>query len=295
LPKTVHYGGQAIIEGVMMRGQKNLAIAVRRPNGELKLITRRLPTAYTGTLRKIPFLRGVFVLAETLVIGIQALFQSANIALEEEGKKEEIPGPVLWLTLLGSMALAVALFFLAPLFLTDLIYPHPESSLVSNIIEGLIRIGVFILYIGAMNLIPDIKRVFAYHGAEHKTVNAYENGAPLEPEAVQKYSTAHLRCGTSFLLVVLVISIIAFALVGDPAMWIRILSRVVLIPVIAAIAYEIVQFGAAHADNRLIRTLLTPGLVLQAMTTRQPDDTQVEAAISALQGVIEADKAQESN
>ncbi len=275
-----------------MRGQKSLAMAVRRPNGEVTLITKPLASVYTGKLRRIPFLRGVIVLIEALVLGIQSLFRSANISLEEE--ETEISTLALWGTLLAALAFAVAFFFLAPLFLTELIYPNPSSSLAGNIVEGLIRIGFFILYIGAINLIPDIRRVFAYHGAEHKTVNAYEDGAPLEVDAVRKYSTAHIRCGTSFLLVVLVLAIVVFALLGQPVMWLRILSRIVLIPVIAAIGYEIIQIGVNHADNSLIRTLLTPGLALQAMTTRQPDDSQLEVAISALKEVVETDKLEES-
>lgn len=292
MPKTFHYGGQAVIEGVMMRGQKSWAMAVRRPSGELTLITKPLASAYTGKVRKTPFLRGVVILIETLIIGTQSLFQSANISLE--GEEKEISPLTLWGTLLASLAFSVALFFLSPMFLTQLIYSHSDSSLASNIVEGVIRIAIFILYIGAMNLIPDIRRVFAYHGAEHKTINAYENGAPLEPETVRKYSTAHVRCGTSFLLVVLVIAIIVFALVGHPTMWLRILSRIVLIPVIAAIGYEVIQFGVNHTNNPLIRALLAPGLAIQAMTTRQPDDTQLEVAISALREVIETDKLQES-
>jgi len=276
----------------MMRGQKNLAMAVRRPNGEVTLITKPLSSIYTGKIRKIPFLRGVIVLIEALILGIQSLFRSANISLEEEDT--EISNLTLWGTLLVALSFAVALFFLAPLLLTDLIYPHPNSSLVSNVVEGLIRIGFFILYIGAINLIPDIRRVFAYHGAEHKTVNAYEDGAALEVDAVRKYSTAHVRCGTSFLLVVLVLAIIVFALVGQPALWLRILSRIVLVPVIAAVGYEIIQLGVNHASNPLTRVLLTPGLALQAMTTRQPDDSQLEVAISALKEVVETDSPQPS-
>lgn len=290
MSKTFHYGGQAVIEGVMMRGQKSLAMAVRRPNGQVALITKPLSSIYTGKVRRIPFLRGVVVLLEAMVLGIQSLFRSANISLEEEDT--EISNLVLWGALLVSLAFVVAFWFLAPLFLTHFIYTD-SSSLVSNIIEGLIRIGFFILYIGAINLIPDIRRVFAYHGAEHKTVNAYENGAPLEVDAVRKYSTAHIRCGTSFLLVVLVLAIIVFALVGQPAMWLRILSRIVLIPVIAGIGYEVIQIGVNHADNSLIRVLLTPGLALQAMTTRQPDDSQLEVAITALKEVVETDNPQD--
>jgi len=268
-------------------------MAVRRPSGGLMLITKPLATAYTGRIRRIPLLRGVVILIETLVLGIEALFQSANIFLGEE--KEEISAPTLWGVLITSLGFAIALFFLAPLFLTHLIDPYLGSPLVSNIVEGVIRIAIFFLYLGVMNLIPEIKKIFAYHGAEHKVVNAYEDKAPLELAAVRKYPTAHVRCGTSFLFAVLIIAIIVFALLGHPAMWLRILSRIVLIPVIAAISYEFTHFSAAHASNRLMRALLAPGLVLQAMTTHQPNDVQLEVAISALRGVIEADELQESS
>jgi len=290
LPETFHYGGQAVIEGVMMRGQKILSMAVRRPSGELALITKPLAAFYTGKMRRIPFLRGVIILVETFVLGIQALFHSANISLEEE--EEEISTPALWGTLIVSLAFAVALFFLAPLFLTQLI--DLSSPLLSNIVEGFIRIAIFVIYLGAVNLIPDIRKVFAYHGAEHKAVNAYEHGASLELEAVRKYPTAHTRCGTSFLFVVLIVAILVFALLGQPTLWLRILSRIILLPVIAAIGYEVTRFGAAHADNRVMRTLLAPGLALQAMTTRQPDDSQLEVAISALRGAVEADRVRET-
>ena len=268
-------------------------MAVRRPSGELRLITKPLATIYAGRVRRTPLLRGVIILIETLVLGIQALLQSANISLEEE--KEEISAPTLWGILIASLGFAVALFFLAPLFLTHLIDPYLGSALVSNIIEGVIRIVIFVIYLGAMNLIPDIRKVFAYHGAEHKVVNAYEDGAPLELEVVRKYPTAHSRCGTSFLFAVLIIAIIVFALLGHQAMWLRILSRIVLIPAIAAIGYEVTQLSVNYASNRFMRALVAPGLALQAMTTRQPSDTQLEVAISALRGVIEADELQESN
>ena len=293
MPEDFHYGGQAVIEGVMMRGQRNMAMAVRRPSGDLTLITRPIADARGGKMRKIPLLRGVVVLIETLVLGVRALFQSANISLEEE--KEDIAGPALWGILIASLGFAVALFFLAPLGLTHLIDPHlGSSSLVSNIVEGVIRLAIFFLYLGAINLLPDVRKVFAYHGAEHKVINAYEDKAPLEVAAVRKYSTAHTRCGTAFLFTVLILAIIVFALLGHPAMWLRILSRIVLIPVIAAIGYEITRFSARYADNYLVRVLFIPGLALQRMTTRQPDDSQLEAAIYALNGVLEADNPQES-
>lgn len=291
MPETFHYGGQAVIEGVMIRGQKNLAMAVHRPSGELSLIIKPLAAAYTGKIRKIPLVRGVVIPLETLVLGIQTLLYSANISLEEE--KQEISPLTLWMLIAVSLTFAVALFFLGPLFLVRFIDPYLASALLSNIVEGIIRIAIFVLYLGVISLIPEIRRVFAYHGAEHKVVNAYEDGAPLELEAIRKYSTAHIRCGTSFLLVVLIIAIIVFALLGHPTLWLRILSRIILVPVIAALSYELIHFSAAHADNRLIRYLLAPGLILQAMTTRKPSDIQLKAAISALRGVIEADQLQE--
>jgi uncharacterized protein YqhQ len=292
LSKELHYGGQAVIEGVMMLGARNMSMAVRRPGGDLALITKPLSSAYTGKLRKIPILRGVVVLVNTMVLGIRALFDSANISLEEE--EEEISGPTSWGIFILAVGFAVGLFFLAPLGLTHVIDPYLDSSLLSNIVEGFVRVAVFLLYIGAINLMPQIRRVFAYHGAEHKVVNAYEDKAPLEVSAVRQYSTAHVRCGTAFLFMVLVIAIIVFALVGHPAMWLRILSRIVLIPVIAAVSYELTHFFARHADHRLVRAILTPGLLLQSMTTRQPDDSQLEVAIAALEGVIAADKRDES-
>ena len=292
MPETFHYGGQAVIGGVMMRGRRSLAVAVRRPNGELTLITKPLSALYTGILRKIPLVRGVIVLLEALILGIQALMYSANMSLEEEEGK--ISGPMMWGTLVVAIAFAVALFFVTPLLLVRPLDPLLDSPLISNIVEGIIRIAIFVLYLGAMNLLPDIRKVFAYHGAEHKVVNAYEGGAPLEVEAVREYSTAHVRCGTSFLLAVLVIAIIVFALLGHPAMWLRILSRIVLLPVIAALGYEVTRLGAAYAHNMVARFLLAPGLALQTLTTRQPNEAQLETAISALNGVIEADRLEDS-
>ncbi len=293
MSKDFHYGGQAVIEGVLMLGRKNTAMVVRCPSGDLKLITKPLSGSFTGKVRKIPLLRGVIILIKTMVIGVQALFQSANISLEEE--EEEISGFKSWGIFAAALGFGIALFFLAPVGLAHLTDPYINSSLATNVVEGFIRIGIFLLYLGAINLMPEIRRVFAYHGAEHKVVNAYENKAPLEVAAVRQYSTAHVRCGTAFLFTVLVIAIVLFALLGDPPMWLRILSRIAFIPVIAAIGYEITHFGAKHADNRLIRVLLAPGLALQKMTTRQPDDSQLEVAIAALEGVIEADKLVESD
>ena len=271
-----------------MRGQENIAIAVHRPDGTLDVAGQPLASIYKGRLREIPLIRGIIVLIEALVLSTQALLHSAQIASPEE---EEMSPALLWGTVVVGITFGVALFFVAPLLLTRyVIDPYIASALVSNIIEGVIRIGIFIAYIKLISLMSDIKTIFAYHGAEHKVVNAYESGEPLELEAVEKYSTAHVRCGTSFLLIVMVVAIIAFALLGRPPLLLSILSRIILIPVIAAISYEIVRFGAAHTENTLVRSLLlSPGLALQSMTTREPNGKQLEAALSALKRVIEAD------
>ena len=295
MAESFHYGGQAVIEGVMIRGKKGVAISVRQPNGELNIERQPLASIYKGRLREMPLIRGIIALVETLVLGTQSLLHSAQVAAAEE-VGEKIPTALLWGTVAVSLALGVVLFFMVPLFATRyLIDPYIESALLSNVFEGLIRIGIFIAYLKVISLIPDIKRVFAYHGAEHKVVNAYEAGVPLDVESVKNYPTAHARCGTAFLFIVLIVAIFVFALVGQPTLWIRILSRLALIPVIAVISYEIMKFGASHAENPVVRILLAPGLLLQAITTREPDDSQLEAAISALNEVIEIDRAADSS
>jgi uncharacterized protein YqhQ len=287
---SFHYGGQAVIDGVMIRGKEGVAISVRQPDGQLNVVKQPLASIYKGRLREMPLIRGIIALIETLVLGTQSLLHSAQVAATEE-VGEKIPAAVLWGTVAASLALGVALFFMVPLFATRyLIDPYIESALLSNIFEGLIRIGIFIAYLKLMSLIPDIRKVFAYHGAEHKAVNAYEAGVPLDVESVKMYSTAHARCGTAFLFIVLIVAIFVFALVGQPSLWIRILSRIALIPVIAMISYEIMKFGASHSGNPVVRILLAPGLLLQAMTTREPDDSQIEAAIAALNEVISIDQ-----
>jgi len=290
MAERVYYGGQAVIEGVMMRGQKTMVTAVRRPDGGLVTETQTLPAIYTGRVRKTPFLRGIIVLIETLLLGVKTLLFSANMALEDEG--EEVSGWWVWVMLAVALVLSVALFFLVPLFLTRLL--NIESSLLFNLVDGLIRVTIFVAYLSAMSLLPDIKRVFAYHGAEHKTVNAYEAGVPLDIAKVKEYSTAHVRCGTSFIFVVLVISILVFALVGLHTAWLMALSRILLVPVIAAFGYEVIYFGGRHSHNVLFRAILTPGLWLQSLTTREPDDSQLEVAISALEKVMEIEQVDEA-
>lgn len=287
--KKFYYGGQAVIEGVMMRGQKNMVTVVRRPDGGLATDIQPLSAFYTGWMRKAPLLRGVIVLIEALVLGMKTLLYSANVSLEEE--EEKISVGLVWIMVALALVIAITLFFVVPLFLTRLF--NLESSLLFNLVDGIIRVAIFIAYLKVMTLVPDIKRVFAYHGAEHKTVNAYEAGAPLEVAVIREYNTAHVRCGTSFLFAVLLISIVVFALAGLHTPGLMVLSRIVLIPVIAALGYEVIYFGARHINNALVRAILAPGLWLQALTTREPDDSQLEVALLALERVIESDRIEE--
>ena len=269
-----------------MRGRKSIAVAVRRPNGEIALSSEPLSGMSTSRVREIPLVRGLVVLVETLVLGIKTLFYSAQVSVDEEIK---ISPWMLWGSLAIGFIVALGLFLALPLLATHYADPY-VSPTISNLIDGVIRLIIFLIYLGSISLIPDIRRVFAYHGAEHKTINAYEAGEPLEVEKVRKYSTAHSRCGTGFILIVMIIAIIAFVFLGRPPMWLRYVERILLMPVIAAVSYELIKFNAAHIGNIAVRIVLKPGLALQSMTTRQPDDSQLEAAISALKGVIEADK-----
>ena len=290
-----YYGGQAVIEGVMMRGRKAMVTAVRRPNGGVAMDTQPLLNISTGRWRKTPFIRGIIALIEALVLGIKSLLYSANISMEEEEKEEKLSGRAVGGMVAGSLALAVAVFFVAPLFLTQTLDVYIESSIVFHLVEGFIRLAIFIAYLKVLTLSSSLRRIFAYHGAEHKTVNAYEAGVPLEVEVVREYNTAHMRCGTSFLFIVLVIAIIVFALIGRPSLWLMVLLRVVLIPVIAGLSYEINQFGARHTGSGFVRAFLAPGLWLQRLTTREPDDSQLEVAISALQRTVEIDQIKEAD
>jgi len=289
MAEKFNYGGQAVIEGVMIRGQKNVVTVVRRPSGELTVDKQQVPTICTGRMRSVPLLRGIIALIETLILGVKTLMYSANVSLEEED--ERIGGWLVWVVMAASMVFAVGIFFVGPLFLTRLF--NVNTGVVFHLIEGVIRLVIFIAYLKLISLMPDIKEIFAYHGAEHKIVNAYEAGAPLEVEAVKGYSTAHVRCGSSFLFVVLIIAIFVFALIGLPSLWVMVLSRILLVPIIAAFGYEVIQFGARHMNNRLVRVVVAPGLWLQSLVTREPGDGQLEVAIAALTGVVEADQLEE--
>jgi uncharacterized protein YqhQ len=294
--KRFHYGGQAVIEGVMMRGQKAMVTAVRRPDGEIAVDTQMLPAFATSRARRIPVIRGVIVLVETLVLGYKSLIYSANVSVQEEGEeeKEKISGVAAWGMVAASLAFAVALFFIAPLFLARTLDVYIESSILFHLVEGFIRLAIFIAYLKLIGLSASLRRLFSYHGAEHKTVNAYEAGVPLEVGPVREHTTAHRRCGTSFMFVVLVIAIIVFSLIGRPSLGLMVLWRVILIPAISGVSYEIIQFGARHEGNILVRAFLAPGLWLQRLTTREPDETQLEVAVSALKRAVEIDRGDEA-
>ena len=255
----------------------------------------RLSSFYTGRGRRLPFVRGVLVLVETLVLGIKALHMSANLAVQQPGEdfKGEIPNWVLVATLFASLLMGLGVFFLLPLLIFLDIDSAVPSALVSELIEGALRLIILVTYIWAISLFPDIKRVFAYHGAEHMAVHAFEAGLPLDVPNVRKFGTPHPRCGTAFLLTVMLVSTGVFILLLGPPIEYRILSRIVLIPVIAAISYEIIRFSGTHQHSPIGQLLARPGLLLQRLTTRAPDDGQIEVAICAIEGALAADDGRE--
>ena len=286
----VHYGGQAVIEGVMMRGAHSMAVAVRKPTGDIQIHSEPLPKGiYDSKVGRLPFVRGLTMLWDTLVLGTRALMFSADAALTEEDVKFE--GPMMWGTLAFSVLLGIGLFVLAPMLLVGLVDRYITVPLLSNLAEGLVRLAFFLGYLIVIRRMPDIRRVFAYHGAEHKTVNAYEAGVELTPETVQEYSTRHTRCGTSFLLVVLMLFVLISTFLGRPPLLIRLLVRLAMVPLVASVAYEFIKFAARHEDNPLVRLLTAPGLALQRLTTEQPDPAMLEVAIAALERVAALDAA----
>ncbi len=292
-----NYGGQAVIEGVMMRGQQRVAVAVRNPEGEIVMHEEPLPPKiYQSRISRMPFVRGVVLLWDALVLGTRALMWSADVALEEEdeGESGEEPasfsGPVAWGTIIISLAFGIGLFFMVPTIASQAIENWLDlSKALSGLLEGIFRLALFIVYIVAIGQMSDVKRVFSYHGAEHKTINAYEAGAPLTPPSVATFSTLHTRCGTSFLLFVLVISIILFIPLQFDNLLLRLLSRLVLIPVVAGISYEFLRFSTRHQTNSVMRLLIAPGLAMQKLTTNEPDMEMLEVAIAALHPVLAAD------
>ncbi len=291
----ISYGGQAVLEGVMMRGPSCWSVAVRKPDGGVAEVTRAITSPMQRhRVWRLPVIRGVVALGESLAIGFRALAISANYAAQEEGEDGEVTTEVSRGQIIFSFAIAIGfalmLFKVGPALLTSWLPIDGTAWFV--VVEGLIRVTVFVLYIALIGLIPDLKRVFQYHGAEHKAINALEADAELTPQTVQKFSLIHPRCGTAFLLWVMVIGIFVFALVGRPVWYWLIVSRVALLPVIAGLAYELIRYAGRHQGNRLLMTLLAPGLWLQRLTTREPSIDQVEVSIRALQEVIRREQAE---
>ena len=291
------YGGQAVIEGVMIRGRHVYSVAARHPSGAIRTITHPVPSWSVNRLRRIPFVRGTLVLSESLIVGMRALSWSAQVSSAETDEEDEQPIPPLAmaLTLATSVVLGIGLFFILPLLLThNFIDRLTDNSILSNTAEGVLRLAVFFVYLGLIGLMPSIRRVFGYHAAEHMAVHTQEAHLPLENENVRRFPAAHPRCGTAFLLTVMIVSIIVFAFLGTPDLPIRIASRIVLIPLIAGVSYEVIRLNAAHSGNALVRAGTLPSLALQSLTTRPPDDGQIEVAIAAMEAAIAGDAAAES-
>jgi uncharacterized protein YqhQ len=293
-------GGQAVLEGVMMRGVSTWAVACRRPSvdtedglpgplGEIEVTSEPLVSwAKRHRLLRLPVVRGVVALGESLKIGFRALAISANAQLEtEQGEEPEPIGGFTWgLTILFSMALAVGLFFVVPVGATSLIKDELGSALLFWLVEGVLRTAIFIGYLAAISKLPDLRRVFEYHGAEHKTISCYEADDRLTPARAERYSRLHPRCGTSFLLIVMVLAIFVFAPIGLPEWYWLVLSRILGIPLIAGLSYEVIKWAGKNRRKAWVRALMWPGLMLQNLTTREPDREQLAVAIAALEAVL---------
>jgi uncharacterized protein YqhQ len=283
-------GGQAVLEGVMMRGPRNWAVAVRKPDGDIAHVARPIdPLMARHWALRLPIVRGVVALGESLAVGFRALSVSATYAAQEEAEGDEEPAEIgrwaIVFSFLVAIGFAVALFKVSPALITDMLPISSGGWFV--LVEGLIRVAMFIAYLTILSFIPSLRRVFQYHAAEHKAINAYEAGEELTPEITQRYSLLHPRCGTAFLLWVMVIGVFVFALFGRPVWYWLIITRIALLPVIAGIAYELIRFAGKHTGNRILMTLLAPGLWLQRLTTREPTLDQLEVSIRALREVLE--------
>ena len=293
MTKTL-YGGQAVMEGVMIRGRTHAALAIRKDDGSI--IRHKLDLRSWSALagRRLPLLRGVIVLAETLVVGMKALSISANEAApadEKTGEPQELGKGGMAAMLFVSLTLGIAIFFLLPLFVSRLLENAGANDLTANIVEGVLRLGLFVGYIWLIGRMKDIQRVFGYHGAEHMSVAANEAGEPLTVESVRRFPEAHPRCGTSFLMTVVIVSILLFIFIPREPLWLLVASRIVLIPVIGSISYEFIRFAGTHPQWLLVRILGSPNLLLQELTTRPPDDDMIEVAIVAMNYALELDGA----
>jgi uncharacterized protein YqhQ len=297
---SISYGGQAVLEGVMMRGPAVWSVAVRTPDGEVVEVTKPVSSPMQRhRIWRLPVIRGVVALGESLAIGFRALAISANYAMQQEPQEgEEAPKEVsteitrgqIIFSFVIAIGFALMLFKVGPALLTS--WLPIDGTYTFVVVEGLIRVSIFIAYIVLIGLLPDLKRVFQYHGAEHKAINALEGGSELTPEKVQTFSLIHPRCGTAFLLWVMVIGIFVFAFVGRPVWYWLIVSRILLLPVIAGLAYELIRYAGKHQDNRILMTLLAPGLWLQRLTTREPSLDQIEVSIRALQEVMRVEQSE---
>jgi len=286
--RIIAYGGQAVIEGVMMRGQKAFAVAMRAPDGKIVVHKEKLDAIYQSRVTKIPFVRGVILLWDAMGLGMRALTIAANT---QTGEEEKLEGPALYLTLGIALVFGIGLFFLLPAGLGGLAEKYLALNVWwSNLLEGIIRLALLIGYLWAIGFMPDVKRLFMYHGAEHKTINAFEAGAELTPESVAKFSLEHPRCGTAFLLTLVLLSIVVFALLGPlPIFW-RLVTRILFIPILAGIAVEYIRWTANHLSNPIVRLLIKPNLALQSLTTREPDLSMLEVAINSFQTMRQAEQ-----
>ncbi|MCI2113638.1 MAG: DUF1385 domain-containing protein [Acidaminococcus sp.] len=282
--KKLSVGGQAVIEGVMMRGPGKIAVAVRQPDGQISVDCNPVSSISDKyPILKLPFLRGVVSLIESLAYGMKALAYSAQASGDDD---EQLSNKEMAGSIAVSVLLAVGLFIVIPTGAMKLFQMLGMSSLFLNLAEGLLRLAIFLTYIAVISMQKDIQRVFQYHGAEHKTIYTYEHDLPLVVENVRPFSTLHPRCGTNFLMIVMIISIFIFAFLGWPNFWLRILSRVLLMPVVAGISYEVIRYAGQHIDHPWVRKAILPGLLLQKLTTREPDDDQIEVAIASLKAVL---------
>ena len=283
-----HYGGQALIEGVLMRGKNNVVAAMRDPKGEIHVEHGELTGIYKSRIAQLPMLRGLVILWDSLALGMKYLTISANLQTDEG---EKIEGPSLYITLFISVALSVGIFFVIPSLIVEFFKQFYELHPITiNLIEGLIRLSMLVLYIWGIGFSKDISRVFAYHGAEHKTINAYENGVLISAEKVKNFPLAHPRCGTSFMLTLVIISIIVFSLLGELSLIMRIVSRILLVPFIAMFAYEIIRLLGDHLDNPLVKIITGPNLMLQRLTTREPSKDMIEVAIRSFNILLDLEE-----
>jgi uncharacterized protein YqhQ len=289
--KLPSYGGQAVIEGVLMRGKSSVAMANRAPNDEIIVHQEKLTGIYTSKLSKIPFLRGLIILWDSLGLGMRFLTLSANI---QSGEEEKLEGPMLYLSLAISLTIGLGLFFLAPALIAGLFMRFTTMTpWVSNVLEGLLRLIILLLYMWSIGRIPDIKRVFMYHGAEHKTINAFEDGIELTPENVMQYSVEHPRCGTSFILTLVILSILIFTLLGPMPLHWRLISRILLIPVLAGLSYEYIRLLSKHLDLPIVSLLIKPNLLLQRLSTKEPTKDMLEVSVKALKTLMNMEQDQQ--